>query len=481
MAKSVNSGVCADAVTFVVHEPAEAQCKPDARAMQSAVPIAANPVLTIAAWHSLAWLLVANLVGVWLAVLLLYPGAGRWMGEWSYGRWMPVHLNFQLYGWIALPLLAWAIHLYHADRAPFATWSRAALIGWSLSLTIGAVSWLNGDTSGKLFLDWTGYSRVLFPLSILFLWGVLTSAYVSSWDVPENRSASVRVPVPVLTRTVKLIGLALLLLVPFAIYFASSPSIYPAVNPDTGGPTGASQLESTLIIVLILLLLPYGLTERKSTGRGWILASWMVLVIEALLCLGLGRADVSHHRPVQFISLGSLLVWVPLIPAYFNTFEWPRSTRMWRYATFGWWALLVPTGWAFFLPGILDRLKFTDGLVAHSLLAMAGFVTSLLILILVVLADKDGRVFNSRWAYVAWNGGTLVYVALFIAAGWREGVDPAFTMVPGMTRNALYVLRLVLGLAMTAASAQWFWQLTRHLRLAAPAQALHAVGEIPRA
>ena len=97
-----------------------------------------------------------------------------------------------------------------------------------------------------------------------------------------------------------------------------------------------------------------------------------------------------------------------------------------------WWALLVPTGWAFFLPGILDRLKFTDGLVGHSIMAMAGFVSSLLILILGVLLGEDGKVFNSRWAFVAWQGATLAYVALFFLAGWREGADAAFTIVPGV-------------------------------------------------
>lgn len=415
-----------------------------------------HPVLTVAAWHSLAWLYVANLIGVWLAVLLLYPAAGRWLGEWSYGRWTPVHLNFQLYGWMALPLVAWAIGIYRADREPYGLWSRTALILWSLALTIGAVAWLNGRSSGKLFLDWTGFVRVFFPLTILFLWGVLAAACRHHWSSFDNRT--------LLARAARLIGLVLLLLVPFAIYFASDPAIYPAVNPDTGGPTGASQLESTLVIVLILFLLPYGLVERKTTGRRWIQSAWILFAIEALLCLGLGRQDVSHHRPIQFISLGSLLVWVPLIPAYYSTFQWPANTRLWRMAAMGWWALLVPAGWCLFLPGILDRLKFTDGLVGHSIMAMAGFVTSLLVLILAVLLEEDAVIFNGRPAFIAWHGATFVYVALFLVAGWKEGVDPGFTMIPGSARDILYIVRLLLGLAMTAASAQWFWLLTRRMR-----------------
>lgn len=413
-------------------------------------------VLVYAAWHSLGWLLAGNLIGVWLAVLLLFPNAGRWQGSWSYGRWTPAHLNFQLYGWMALPLVAWAMRIYRADRAPIAIWSRAALLLWSLALTIGAVSWLSGTTSGKLFLDWSGFARIFFTLTILFHWCTLAVAYRRAWREPGNR--------PLAIRAIKLVGLALLLLVPFVLYIASSPVIYPAVNPDTGGPTGASQLESTLIIVLMLLLLPYGLTGRKPAGRQWVSACWLILAAEALLCLGLGRADVSHHRPVQYLSLASLMVWIPLLPAYFHAFEWPRTTRPWRIATLAWWAVLVPTGCFFFLPGILDRLKFTDGLVGHSILAMAGFVSSLLILILGVLLGENAEIFNIRWAFVAWHGSVLAYVVLFLFAGWCEGADPAFTIVPGPARNILYVVRLILGLTMTAASAEWLRRLTRNLR-----------------
>ena len=107
---------------------------PNVTGRQPSRPLGTHSVLAIAAWHSLAWLFVANLIGVWLAILLLFPAAGRWLGEWSYGRWTPVHLNFQLYGWMALPLVAWAIRIYRADRGPIATWSRAALFcGLSLS------------------------------------------------------------------------------------------------------------------------------------------------------------------------------------------------------------------------------------------------------------------------------------------------------------------------------------------------------------
>ena len=217
----------------------------------------------------------------------------------TYGRWMPVHLNMQLYGWISLPLVAWLLRVYRADVPPVSAWSSAALGMWSIALALGTLSWLGGHSSGKLFLDWNGFTREYFPLSILFLWAVLLWALVRSWRA--DRQAR-------LAHIAKVLGLAVLLLVPFALYAAADPSIYPPVNPDSGGPTGASQLESVLVIVLILFVLPYGLHERVRARRFWLRTAWVVFALEALLCLGLGRADVSHHRPVQFLSLGSLLV-----------------------------------------------------------------------------------------------------------------------------------------------------------------------------
>src|SRR5437763_8185525 len=153
MERSVNNAFSAERfVTGHEFSPAERGVESDSALVpggKSDAPIRTSasetPVLALAALHSLGWLYIANLLGIWLAVLLLFPNAGHWLGEWSYGRWTPVHLNFQLYGWMALPLVAWAMRIYRADRGPIATWSRAALVLWSLALIVGAVSWLQGN------------------------------------------------------------------------------------------------------------------------------------------------------------------------------------------------------------------------------------------------------------------------------------------------------------------------------------------------
>jgi cytochrome c oxidase cbb3-type subunit 1 len=414
-----------------------------------------------AAWHGLLWLVVANAIGVLIAILLLLPVLNRWLGEWTYGRWMMVHMNLELYGWTSLPLVGYLFKVYRADRGPTAPWCKPVLWAWSAALAVGACSWLSGHSSGKLFLDWNGYARILFPGALLALWLLLVFALIAKWSDPEN--AVVRV------WAAKLAGLAILLAVPLILYAASSPGFYPAINPDTGGPTGASQLESSLMIVAILLLLPFGLTRRTSGRSRTVAIAWTLLAAEFLLCFALGRADISHHRPAQFLSLASLLIWVPLTPAYYAAFAWHANTRRWRIAFFAWWSALLVSGWVLFLPGVLDHFKFTDGLVGHSLLAMAGFTSSLLIFVMVQMLGEDGWIFNQTRSFYGWNGAVLAYVVLMSAAGWREGFDPAFTMVPGMARNAIYILRLAVGVAMLAASLDWLLDATTLLREPAPA------------
>jgi cytochrome c oxidase cbb3-type subunit 1 len=259
-----------------------------------------------------------------------------------------------------------------------------------------------------------------------------------------------------------------LLVVPFLIYVAADPAIYPAVNPDTGGPTAASQLESSLAIVAILLMLPFGLTRRKPGSSKIVAISWAVLVAESLLCATMGRADISHHVRSQYLSLGSLLVWLPLTPAYFAAFEWHAATRRWRLAFFWWWAALLITGWVFFLPGVLDHFKFTDGLVGHSFVAMAGFTSSLIIFVMVQLLGEGGWIFNRTRSFYLWNGSVIAYIVIMTVAGWHEGFDPTFTIVPGTIRNFLYILRLVVGILMLLASLDWLVDASTLLREPAP-------------
>ncbi len=432
-----------------MHTPIEIQLpRQDSRAVANA------------AWHSLFWLVVANAVGVLIAILLLFPALNKQLGEWTYGRWMMVHMNLELYGWTSLPLVGFLFKVYGADRGPTANWCRPVLWLWSAALGAGAFSWLSGHSSGKLFLDWSGYTRVLFPDALQALWLLLVIALIKRWRDSEE--------IPAAALAAKMAGLVILLAVPFVIYIASSPNSYPPVNPNTGGPTGASQLESSLAIVAILLMLPFGIAHRKPEKSRTIAGSWLVLAAESILCVALGRADVGHRLPAQFLSLGSILVWLPLVPAYYSAFEWRLETRRWRLAFLWWWSAMVVTGWAFLLPGVLDHFKFTDGLVGHSFVAMAGFTSSLIIFVMVQLLGEDGWIFNRTRPFYWWHGSVIAYVLLMTASGWREGFDPTFTIAPGVERNILYALRLITGILLLAASLDWFRDASILLRESRP-------------
>jgi len=426
--------------------------------------------VTYAVWHGLFWLVFANTVGVMIAILLLIPRLNSLLGEWTYGRWIIVHMNLELYGWTSLPMVGFLFKVYGADREPFAQWRRPVLWVWSAALGVGVLSWLTGHSSGKLFLDWTGYARIVFPLAMIALWILLAVSYLFDWSHEVNRR--------IVSRIAKILGLALLLAIPVMLYIASSQNLYPPVNPDTGGPTGSSQLESSLIIVAILLILPFGITQRKATRSNAISISWAVMIAESVLCASLGRTDISHHLPGQFMSLGSLVVWIPLIPFYYSAFEWNANTRLWRNAFLCWWAVLVITGWILFLPGVLDHFKFTDGLVGHSFVAMAGFTSSLLIFVVAQLLGNDAWIFNRPRSFYIWHASVLAYIVLMTIAGWHEGFDPTFTIVAGSTRNVLYMLRLLVGVLMLVASLDWFADASKLLRDTSAAT-IHVTQEIP--
>jgi len=409
-----------------------------------------------AAWHGVFWLVFANAVGVMLAVLLLLPALNPILGELTYGRWMMVHMNIMLYGWTSLPLAGFLFKVYGADRGALARWCRPVLWAWSAALAVGIFSWLSGNSSGKLFLDWSGYARVFFPVALTALWVLLLLALVRSRDHEENA--------PFVTKAAKLGGLLVLVIIPFLLYRAAGPDFYPPVNPDSGGPTGASQLESSLGIVAVMLVLPFGLARRKHGISRILFTAWLVLLAESLLCVLLGRSDISHRIPAQYLSLSTLLVWLPLTPAYYAAFAWHPATRLWRTAFLWWWAALIVTGWIFFLPGVLDHFKFTDGLVGHSFVAMAGFTSSLIIFASIQLMGAHGWIFNRARSFYAWNLSVIAYIVLMTVAGWREGFDPTFTIVPGLARNLLYLLRLVTGVVMLLASVDWLVDATSVLR-----------------
>lgn len=403
--------------------------------------------ITAAVQHALGWLVLGNALGVMIAILLLLPQLNPWLGEWTYGRWMMVHMNTSLFGWCSLPMLALLFKAYRADRGSLATWCRPVVWLWSAALVIGSYSWLQGHSSGKLFLDWSGYARIFFPLALLGLWILLAVAFA------RNREPGFDGRLKFLAR---LLGLLALLPVPIAIYIASSPNNYPAINPATGGPTGASQLESTLGVVLILLVVPFGVTRPRPGLIRLASICCAVFFAEAVLTILLGAGDVSHRPPAQYLSLASVLVWIPLIRAYYARFEWTPATRRWRIAFQAWWAGLVITGWIMFLPGVLDRVKFTDALVGHSLLAVAGFLSAYVVFILVqIIGEEDAWILNRTWSFYAWNLGVLAYVIVIMVAGWIETADPAFTIVPGTARNLIYFVRLLTGIAMLAGSVEW--------------------------
>ena len=396
--------------------------------------------------HALGWLVAGNATGVLLAALLLWPALNDGLAPFTFGRWMPLHLDWLLYGWCALPLvgalLAWCLDVRRPGAGVHA---RIALGGWSLALALGGMAWLGGVTSGKMFLEWHGWARPLLPAAMLLLWTVLV---VHAWWRHDELSCP--------GRAARVIVLLALLVVPGALDWSLGREVYPSVNPDSGGATGARLLASTLGIVAVYGFMSEVLGVSRPDRRVWF---WGYFVFSVLVFIGIEHGNASHHEASQVLGLATLSGWLPLAWVYFRGGTGVPAARRWWGAAFAWWAALLISGVWIFLPGVSERLKFTNGMVAHAHLAMAGLVTSANLAVVAELGGMSGR--RGFWL---WQWACVVHIAALAALGWMEAGHGADLFLSAPRTQAFYAIRLMAGTAMLLVSLQWLWDVSRRAK-----------------
>jgi cytochrome c oxidase cbb3-type subunit 1 len=208
-----------------------------------------------------------------------------------------------------------------------------------------------------------------------------------------------------------------------------------------------------LFVVGLMLLLPRvaAVSRREKKSRGiWIFfaVSWLVFgVTEAL--------GGTHFDWLQIGALLLLLPWAWWIPRDWAGFAWPEGSNVWRGAMLGWWGLLVVSGLLMYQPGVLDHLKFTQGLVAHTHLAMAGFTTSFCALLLVLIT---GRRIGGAWSVALWHAAVLGMIVTLALMGWQEGEGPSWMLAHPVWREWGLVIRAAFGLLMLSVSVIWLYE-----------------------
>ena len=390
-----------------------------------------------AARHALGWLVFGNTIGLLLSILLVRPQWQPW--KWGYGHWVPLHLNAQLYGWTALPLVGWLMAMYEAGTSKARAWAPAAIRAWTAALAISCFRWSGGETSGKIFLDWRNTSLWSFIIALVLLWLVIAAA----WKDRSDSWGKLR-------RLSSLMGLAVLALVPVMMIVAASPKTYPPVDRTTGGPTGSSLLGSTLLVIGLMLLLPRvtAVNGKGRAGRGtWIFFGFSWLAFAITEAMGGG-----HFDSWQLGAMLLLVPWAWLIPRDWSGFLWPSRSAPWRASMLLWWAALVLTGVAMYSPGILDRIKFTQGLVAHSHLAMAGFTTAFCALLIGLCAN---RMVGGPVSVALWNMAVVTMIIVLAVMGWREGSGADWMTVHEGWRETGLLIRTACGTVMLGISVFW--------------------------
>ncbi|MBC2607123.1 hypothetical protein [Pelagicoccus albus] len=405
------------------------------------------------AWFSVIWLAAANLVGLWLAILLLWPSLGNLYGKLGYGRWMPLHMDWQLYGWCSMPSLGLvALRFGKHVEGGVVLCSRSFWI-WSSVLLVGGVTWLLGDVTGKPFLNWSGFSRRYLLVALLVVWVML----LWSWWPRFSHLKGTRSKLDF-----ALDGLALAMLgcVPWALFWVSDASIYPPVNPHSGGATGHSLMLSTLSIVVLMGALPgivLGLKKREEVGRSSFI--WFAVLYLASIALYqfIEHGNASNSDWDQIIGLGSLMIWPIMVAWVWNGFAWREGSRLWRGMFVFWWSLLAVSGWVFFLPDVLLAVKFTNAMVGHAHLAMAGMVSALNMIILTEMGGSSlvSDTLGSRGLTWAWNVGLFIFVGALMAQGVIEGKDPQRLFLFDTVSQLVYLLRLLSGALLLGCSFVW--------------------------
>jgi len=400
---------------------------------------------------SFAWLTAANLAGLLLSLLLLFPSFGSILGPLTYGRLMPLHMEWQLYGWCSLPLVGLLLREFESNSPDTASSRRFALLAWSTGLLVGGAGFLAGHASGKLFLSWSGLSRTFFPIALCLVWSVLATHWMQ--NLRDGTISGLR-------KKVQAVLLAVLACVPFALYYSSSRTVYPPVNPGSGGATGHSLLASTLGLVGLFAAAPVLLGLHRRTSRSF-RAFWILYTLLWILYWSIHHGNASNREWNQILGLGSLLVLVPFFWAYLRCWSWPAGAGPWLLAFLGWWALLTVNGWITYLPGILDRLKFTNALVAHAHLAMAGMVTAFSFILFTCLGgekEEPSRPLGGWPGFLVWNSACLLMVGILFLQGWREGGDPGLLFGRNLQTTINYSVRTLSGTAMLTVGIIWFFR-----------------------
>jgi cytochrome c oxidase cbb3-type subunit 1 len=397
---------------------------------------------------SLCWLFLANCIGLLLATLLLFPSLGDTMMPLTYGRWMPLHTEWQLYGWATLPLCGVLFFAFGFNTQPHTQRVRLFHLIWSLALIAGGMSWLSGHASGKLFLNWTGFSRIFFVTALLFLWSLLTHHFVQK---------ETRIGMSPIERRLKGALLIGLYTIPIALFITTRKAGFPPINPESSGATGHSLLASTLGVVGIFGVIPrllIGPSHRPKLPRLF----WSLFGMLCGIYVWMHHGNTSNHELNQQLGLGSLLVLAPVFILHLRSYDWKPNYRIWLHAFCVFWALLTLNGFTNFIPGILEQIKFTNAMVAHAHLAMAGCITTFNILVLGHLGNnrRVDRALTLKPVAFTWIGGLLLYVLTLYGYGYYEAANlHAFYYSDTLTQTA-YGLRLIAGLLMAAASLHWF-------------------------
>ena len=273
------------------------------------------------------------------------------LAEWTYGRWVPVHLNVQLYGWTSLPLVAWLFSIYEVDRSKARRLGTRRGVGVDRGAGRRRVSLARrrrlpekSSSIGRAARLWG------FVAAQVLLWVVLAAAWrerSGAWSKSDGVRLAGRIG-----RAGAGAGVAGLRRIARRLSAGGPHDRRPdGLQPvrfiaDRGGPDAVAAAGGG------------GFDRHARNTRGiWIFFAALMAGVRRDRSASAARTSTPHQIGAMLL----LLPWVWWLPRDWAGFDWPEGSASWRGAMFGWWGLLVVSGVLMYQPGVLDRSEVHPG------------------------------------------------------------------------------------------------------------------------
>jgi len=421
------------------------------------------------------WLVIGTVFGLVLTIEFVFPDFARGIPWLVFGRLRQAHVNTVLFAWLSGAMMG--VWLYIVPRLTGRKIFSEALghvssIAWNLSLLLGIVAILNGQTQGR------EYAEMIWVVDVAVMLVLATNAFNILMTIYNRVEPKLYVSLWYIIATVVLFPI---------LYFIGNVMWHPATGAIPGindtiinwfyGHQVLGLWFTPGLLAVIYYIVPKETGTPLYSNYLGLIAFWGLL----LFYTGVG----AHHllwAPIPYwlktIAVAeSFAMVIPVLAFMFNILltmrgNWShvRSSVPLLYAITGWAAYVLVSfqGSNQALRGVNELTHFTQYVPGHAMLALLFFGASVCIAgAYYVLPRVLGcKLYSRRLAraeYALYVIGFAAFFLSFVLAGAIQGSDwvhtglPVWTVLPAL--RPWGALRIMGGTLVVTSFVMFAWNL----------------------